>query len=196
MQCMCITRRDVSCKTGSSTVQIQSECVRSDMFDACVFIFIDGHIIKRPAGTYVVACVCSNLSSRPDPASRRSTGRRRGPPPAVRGPARAASARPATTPGRRTCKNVGASGRRAAGQRPPADDDARAARGTEEPRGAGRARIHGYTVTLRRPSALWPPHERWAGPRTRPPARSRLLDKLRDVSRLKSTQFGGRAALI
>ncbi len=177
---------------GSSTVQIQSECVRSDMFDACVFIFIDGHILKRPAGTYVVSPVCVQTcrpgsSIHPDRATAAGS--------APRG-SRAAPARPATTPGRRTCKNVGASGRRAAGQRPPADDDARAARGTDEPRGAGRARIHGYTVTLRRPSALWPPHERWAGPRTRPPARSRLLDILRDVSRLKSTQFGGRAALI
>jgi hypothetical protein len=44
----------------------------------------------------------------------------------------------------------------------------------------------------RRPSAL--AATRWAGPPGRPPARSRLSTS--DVSRLKSTQFGGRAALI
>lgn len=55
---------------------------------------------------------------------------------------------------------------------------ARAARGTEEPRGAGRARIHGYIVTLRRPSAL--AATRWAGPRTPAGALSsaRLLTSL------------------
>ena len=56
------------------------------MFDACVFIFIDGHIIKRPAGTYVVACVCSNLSSGSTSSIPPIDGAVR---PAVRGRARA-----------------------------------------------------------------------------------------------------------
>lgn len=37
---------DVSCIVSIDVVQIQSECVRSDMFDACVFnIFIDGKFL-------------------------------------------------------------------------------------------------------------------------------------------------------
>jgi hypothetical protein len=173
VQCMCITRRTSRVNSSSTRVQIQSECVRSDMFDACVFIFIVGHIIKiRPAP---VSCVFETC--------RQSTIRSRGSEP-VTSVIAYSSRRSrvgdgdgvAPTPQRERRGDTGGHRRmttraRPGGQKNPAARVAHAYMDTQLPSVA--------SVRSGRPT-------RWAGPPGRPPARSRLSTS--DVSRLKSTR--------
>ena len=173
---MCITRRTSRVNSSSTRVQIQSECVRSDMFDACVFML---PYYKDPAGTCLL-CV-RNLSSIDNPIEDRPVKRL----------FRAAGASRvgdgdgvAPTPQRERRGDAGGRRRmttraRPGGQKNPAARVAHAYMDTQLPSVA--------SVRSGRPT-------RWAGPPGRPPARSRLSTS--DVSRLKSTQFGGRAALI